>query len=127
MPATLLSLIPEPINIAIKQGTDAVIEFQLLRENLTPVDLTAHAVKFTAKDTFGGDVRIATKTNASGGHSVPVDGKTIFTITKTDTTTATPADEVTWVYEVRLVESNGQESVYIDGELRLKPVVGTSA
>jgi hypothetical protein len=127
MPATVLSLVPEKIKIKQMQNTDAEVEFQILKGDGTPRDLTNHAVKFTAKSDYGGTVMIETKTNAVGEHTDPTEGKTMFVITKDDTTTDTPADEVSWVYEVRLVEGNGQESVYVYGELALVPVVGTDA
>jgi len=124
----VLDLTPEIINIECQQGTDVVVEFQLTDNAGTAVDLTTETVEFTAKDGFGGEVTIATKANGPGQHSDASTGKTVFVLTKTDTATATPTDQVGWKYEVRRVFAISlREVVYIHGDLTLMPSVGTSA
>lgn len=121
-----LDLTPEIVNIELQQGTDAVLEFQLTDGTGTAVDLSGDEVKFTAKDEFAGTVTIATKTNGTGQHSDPVEGKTVFVITKDDLTTTTPAEQILWRYEVRRVfAGTNREVIYIHGELVLMPSVGT--
>jgi hypothetical protein len=123
-----LDLTPEIINLEVQQGTDVVITFQLTDGDGVAVDISLDSVKFTAKDEFAGDVMIATKTNSPGQHEDPSDGQTTFTLTKTNLTTETPADEVTWKYEIRRVfASSAREVVYIHGDLTLKPSVGLDA
>lgn len=123
-----VDLTPEVIHLEVQQGTDNTLEFQLTDNDGVAVDLTLDAVKFTAKDGYGGTVTIATKTNTSGSHSDPTAGKTLFVLTKTDLTVATPDAEVDWVYEIRRVFfGTNREVIYIHGDLRLMPSVGLSA
>ena len=123
-----LDLTPEIIDIELQQGADAVITFQLTDNAGTGVDITLDAVKFTAKDDFAGTVKIATKTNTAGQHTTPGSGETTFTLTKSDLTTLTPAEEETWKYEVRrIIAGSGREVIYIHGDLILKPSVGLDA
>jgi hypothetical protein len=123
-----LDLTPEIINIELQQGTDNTITFQLTDAAGTGVDITLDSVKFTAKDELAGDVAIATKSNAAGQHTTPLDGETTFVLTKSDLTTATPQDQVTWKYEIRRVfAGNLREVIYIMGDLILQPSVGLDA
>lgn len=123
-----VDLTPEVINIDVQQGTDNPLEFQLTDNDGAAVDITSDAVKFTAKDFYGGEVTIATKTNSTGEHSTPSDGKTVFVLTKTDLTTLTPDSQVSWYYEVRRVFSgSGYEVIYIQGVLNLMASVGLDA
>jgi hypothetical protein len=122
---TNLDLSPEVINLEIQQGTDVSIEVQLTNGTGAPVNITNDTIKITAKDEFGGVIKIATKTISPGNHSDPANGKTIFTWSKADTTTTTPKDEVDWKWEVRRVLSgSAAEVVYIHGDLKLMPSVG---
>jgi hypothetical protein len=121
-----IDLTPEIINLDIPQGTDHPLEFQLTDNAGNAVDITNDSVKFTAKEAFGGDVTIATKTNGAGQHTTPGTGKTAFVLTRDDLTTDEPDSQVTWVYEIRRVfDGSNYEIVYIQGELRLMPSVGT--
>lgn len=119
-----LDLTPEIVNLEAQQGTDINIEVQLTRGG-APVDITNDTIKITAKDEFGGVIMIPTKSIGPGNHSDPVNGKTTFSWSKAETTTATPKDEVDWKWEVRRVFSGSNaEVVYIHGDLRLMPSVG---
>jgi hypothetical protein len=121
---TNLDLTPEIVNLEIQQGTTVGIEVQLTKGGV-PVDITNDTVKITAKDEFGGVLTIPTKTMGPGNHTDPVNGKTAFTWSKTETTTTTPKDEVGWKWEVRRVLSgSAAEVVYIHGDLKLMPSVG---
>lgn len=122
-----LDLTPEIINLEVQQGTDVTITFQLSDDDGVAVAITDDTVKFTAKDGFGGEVTIETKSNGPGQHEDPVDGTTTFVLTKTDLTTLTPTDQVGWKYEVRRVFAISlREVIYIHGDLLLMPSVGIS-
>lgn len=120
-----LDLTPEIVNLEIQQGTDVSVEVQLTNGAGTAVDITNDTIKVTAKDAFGGTITIPTKTITPGNHTTPLEGKTAFSWSKTETTTLTPADEVGWKWEVRRVLSGSNaEVVYIHGDLKLMPSVG---
>lgn len=121
---TTLDLTPQIVNLEVQQGTDVSIEIQLTNGS-TPIDITNDTIKVTAKDEFGGIIKIATITIGPGNHTTPSQGKTAFTWSKVNTTTPTPKDEVYWKWEARRVLSgSAAEVVYIHGDLILKPSVG---
>jgi hypothetical protein len=125
---TTVSLLPADIDIYIEQGADSNLEFVLTDSAGTAVDITSDSVKFTAKDSWAGDTKIATKTNASGQHSDPSHGKTRFLLTKADTTTDDRTSNVTWRYEIRRVlATTNQEVVYMKGKLILARTVGLAS
>lgn len=122
---TELDLTPEIVNLDIQQGTDVSIEVQLTNNLAVPVNITNDTIKVTAKDAFGGTIKIPTKSITPGNHTDPVNGKTAFSWSKVETATTTPADEVDWKWEVRRVLSgSGAEVIYIHGDLKLMPSVG---
>lgn len=119
-----LSLLPVVIDISVVQDSDNLIEFQLTDGSGNAVDITNDSVQFTARATHAGTLKIATKTNGVGDHSVPLAGKTQFNLSRTDLTTATLGLQVNWVYEVRRLIAGVQEVVYVSGALILAPSVG---
>lgn len=123
-----LSLTAAPVDIEVEQGSDSAIEFQLTK-NGDAIDISNDDVSFTAKDAYGGTTTIATKTNGTGEHSIPGQGKTIFILTKEDTTViGQEGYTVTWYYEVRRWDPDSElDIVHMKGKLVLKPMVGTSA
>lgn len=121
-----LSALPTTCKLSVLSETDNAFEFTLTDDAGAAVDITNDTVKFTARDRREGTIKIATKTNAPGGHSTPASGKTRFTLSKTDLSLGTAPDTPqAWVYEVRrIVAVTLQEIVYIEGELYVKPNVG---
>jgi len=122
---TNLDLTPEIVNLEVQQGTDVSIEVQLTDGAGVAVNITNDTIKVTAKDAFGGTIKIPTKTISPGNHTDPTAGKTAFSWSKIETATSTSTDEVDWKWEVRRVLSgSGAEVVYIHGDLKLMPSVG---
>jgi hypothetical protein len=121
-----LDLTPEVINIECQQGTHVTVEFRLTEDGAA-LDITNDTIKVTVKDGFGGITMITTITKGPGEHSDPTDGKTLITWTKAMTTTPFPTDELYWKYEVRRVAATSlAEVVYIHGDFKLMPSVGTA-
>jgi hypothetical protein len=88
-----------------------------------PIDITADSVKFDVRDIIGGSLKL-TKTNASGSHSDPINGKTQFTIARTDITD-TLTDKVTcWKYEIRRILVSTDEAVHITGDFNVHLAIG---
>lgn len=128
--ATHLDLAPDPKDMEVFAGTDNTIEVTLLNATTSAaIDITSDDVKFTAKDALGGSVvKIATKTNSVGEHSDPTNGKTRFQLTKEELVLATATAQEAWWYEVRrVISGSSDEVVYMHGQLRVKPSVGTGS
>ncbi len=120
-----LDALATTIDIKVLSETDNTFEFTLTDSAGAAVDITNDTVKFTTRDHREGTAKIATKTNAPGGHSDPTHGKTRFTLSKADLTLNPQTDPVTWIYEVRrIVAVTLQEIVYVEGNLYVKPNVG---
>lgn len=129
--ARTISLLPVEIDISVVQGTTATLDFQLKKYDTATAawvaeDITSDSVKFTAREDYGGTVKISTKTNASGQHLDAVNGKTRFVLSKTEIALADAASSATWRYEVRrVVGGAGDEIVYMRGKLKIDKTVGT--
>jgi len=103
---------------------DSTFTFILTNARGEAVDITGDSVKLTVRDVKGGTLKLQ-KTNGPGAHDDPQNGKTSFTITRTDIT-ATPADETFfWVYEIRRIDAGtSQEHVHLEGAFVVEPAVG---
>ena len=120
-----LDLASEPYHIEVYAGTDNPILFTITRGGVA-VDITNHSVKFGALAALGGATKVAVQTNGVGDHFAPASGQTAFTIPKEELV-LTAATVEKWVYELRLVESGGDESLPAVGQLIVKPVPGVTA
>lgn len=115
-----LSLLPETIHIQVAQNTSNVIEFTLTDAG-DAVDITNDTVTFVVKTGYGGTSKIS-KSNGVGAHSTPLEGKTRFTLSKTETTGVSVSVSESWVYQVRrIVAGSGDEIVYMQGNFYLNP------
>lgn len=131
MPHTTVTVGPDEVDIRIVRGTDNSIDFILLN-NLdasggTPLDITNDTVKFTARADFGegSTVKIPTKTNGPGQHEDPVNGRTQFTIARTEIDGEADEDQETvWFYEVRRIAATTlTQNVHLQGKLLITPAV----
>lgn len=119
-----LSILPTTVDITVQQETDQTIEFQLT-DGTSPINITADTVKFTMRNKFGSTAVLVSLTNAPGAHAAPTLGKTRFALTRTILTAPTRDQSVTYVYEVRrIIAGTGEQVVYVQGKITLKPVVG---
>ena len=80
-------------------------------------------VKLRVFDYVGGSLKLE-KTNPSGAHSDPTNGKTRFTIGRTDITDTLTDFETTWVYDVRRIQAPGDEAVHVAGDFIVQLGVG---
>lgn len=121
----VLKIVPAEVNLRVMRGTDNTIEFTLTDADEVAIDITNDTVKFTARDAYAGTVKIATKTNAPGGHSTPAGGKTRFKILRTEIDDeAAETVATTWLYEVRrILAGSSDEILYFQGELKILPAV----
>lgn len=124
-------MLPVEIDIYVVQETTATLDFQLKKYDSSSAtwiaeDITSDSVKFTARDDFGGVVKISTKTNTAGQHTDAANGKTRFVLSKADLTIGDLTSSATWRYEVRRVVGGGtgDEVVYIRGKLKIDKTVG---
>ncbi len=119
----LVAVVPSVIDLQLVKDADTTFEFILTDGNCEPVDISADSVRITVRDYLGGALKIQ-KTNSVGGHSDPTQGKTEFTIARTDITDTLTVTHTRWVYEIRRIQVGGSESVHIEGNFIVDLSVG---
>lgn len=121
-------LLPSVVDLDLERDTTNLLEFVLTDAEGKAIDIALDDVKFTAKESPGGTVTIATKTSSAGSHADGPNGRVEFLIAKTDIDDeAQRAQKTFWVYEVRRVQPGGEENVHAKGGLVIHPDVGTDA
>lgn len=119
----LVAVVPSVVDLQLVIDADTTFEFILTDGNCEPVDITNDSVIFTVRDYPGGTLKLQ-KTNASGEHSTPAQGKTEFTVARTDITDTLTDKHTKWVYEARRIQASGAESVHIEGDFTVNLSVG---
>ncbi len=115
---------PANIDVCLVRATTNVLEVVLTDAAGVSVDITNDTVKFTVRDGPGGTVEIA-KSNGPGEHLDPTEGRTEFTIEKTEIDDEVArTTETYWFFEVRRITPAGVENVHIQGRLVITPDVG---
>lgn len=115
---------PAPQNVTIVRETDNTFEVILTDGEGEPVNITGDTIVFTVRDKVGGLVGIQIS-NGPGTHKDPVNGVTEFSITKADTSSASPVHWTYWVFEVRrILAVSLEERVHIQGDFVVLPSVG---
>lgn len=116
------SFLPVYIDLLLVRGTDNRFEVTFVDPSLgVPIDLTSETVKLTVRDGFTG-TQLLQKTNAPGQHSSPTAGKTILVVTRTEIAdAANAAIRKDFRYEIRRIQSNGDQNVYFAGFFQLNP------
>jgi len=117
-----ISIVPVQIDLEVTYKTNFSIECVLLNDG-EPVDITTDSVRLTVRDYKGGTAKIQ-KTNTTGEHAEPTNGKTIFDIAPADFVDDQTDENVDWVYEVRRITSGNEEYVHIQGDFIVKLAVG---
>lgn len=121
---TDISIVPENIALEVTYKTNFSIECVLLNDG-EKVDISADSVRLTVRDYKEGAVKIQ-KTNASGEHTDPTNGKTTFDIAPADFVDVQDDETVNWVYEVRRIQPSpgDEETVHLMGDFIVKLAVG---
>lgn len=117
-----VAITPSEVCLRIVRGTDSTFVFVLTDGDGNPIDLSSDTVKLTVRDYPGGTLKVQ-KTNGSTEHLDPTNGRTQFTIEKTDIVVP-GSDMMDWVYEVRRIDGSGKETVHIAGRFLADPQVG---
>lgn len=88
-------------------------------------DITNSTVELVCEEKIGGSV-IFKKTNSTGQHTTPLQGKTTFTVTLTDITSASDKVNTPWHYSVHvkdsLINQLGQAGKYIIEALPIETI-----
>ena len=113
---------PACVDIRVRKGTDNTFEFILTDGDGEPVNIIDDDVVFTVRDMLGGTVQFE-KANAGGTHLDGFNGKTEFTVDKTDIDAVSDIDTTFWVYDIRRIRVGGQENVYIAGQFIIEPTL----
>lgn len=123
---TRVCIRPAAVDVGLVRATTNTLEIVLTDAAGVSVNIAADTVKFTARDGHGGTVKIA-KSNGPGEHLVDAEGRTEFTIEKTeiDDEVSQTADTF-WFFEVRRIGPTGIENVHIQGRLIITPDVGAA-
>jgi len=116
--STSISAVATEICMRVSQGSDTEFECTLTDDQGEPIDITLDTVTFTAWDFIGGTQQIL-KTNLPGAHSDPVNGCTVFSLLISDYPTT--SNLLSWAYEVKRIQSGGEEAIHIEGELLASP------
>ena len=103
---------PANIDVCLVRATTNVLEVVLTDAAGVSVDITNDTVKFTVRD-------------GPGEHLDPTEGRTEFTIEKTEIDDEVArTTETYWFFEVRRITPAGVENVHIQGRLVITPDVG---
>lgn len=123
-------ILPTVIDITVVGGTDNFLTFAITKVGPDGLQIGENinddTITFTAREFYGGPIKIATKTNAPGEHLDGAGGKTEFHLTRGDLASSDPSSEVEWVYEIRRRDQDNYEYVHIQGKLILATSVGLS-
>lgn len=124
--STKIRIQPAAVDVGIVRATTNVLEVVLTDAAGESVNIGADVVKFTVRDGPGGTVKIA-KENGPGEHLDDAEGRTEFTIEKTeiDDEVSQTADTY-WFFEIRRIQPTGVENVHIQGRLIITPDVGAA-
>ncbi len=114
-----VSVLPSQIDLALVKDADTTFEFGLLDADSNPVDITADTVELNVYDYTGGTSKLV-KSNGPGSHYDAANGKTRFTIARTDIADTLEDETTAWVYEVRRVQAAGAESVHLQGSFAVR-------
>lgn len=123
---------PTPINLYGKAGATLVVDLAVFRKNAsgvqTPVDLTGATLYMTVKyryaDPDPGFAQITSAgANVSGGIIVTDAANGLATATFYDTVTTGVSGQTAFVYDVKVIEADGDESIPIFGTLTITPAV----
>ena len=113
---------PACVDLRLRKGTDNTFEFILTDGVGEPVNIINDEVVFTVRDMVGGAAQFD-KTNVGGSHLDGFNGKTEFTVDKTDIDAVSDIDTTFWVYDIRRIRVGGQENVYIAGQFIIEPTL----
>lgn len=123
-----LSIVPDQVDIAVVYGTDNYLVVQLTVDDLAQ-DITLDTVVFTVRSTKYATTPLVTLTNAPGGHSTPTTGETTFLVTSEHTQILVPTRGryKTFPYDIRRINSSGEEMVHIEGTFSVHPSASSPA
>jgi len=115
-----LSALPIELCLRVVKDADSgPFQFIIKDEDGVPIDITNDTIRLRVFDELGGVVKL-TKANTPGQHWDAFNGKTRFTIARTDISD-TLGDEVTdWVYEVRRIQTDNTETVHYQGDFEIR-------
>jgi hypothetical protein len=116
-----LSLLPLPLNILVTRGTTRRIRLTLLDAVGTPIDLTGDIVRLTVKETHDSADTIVYQVDTT--HVTPASGITDLIIPKS-VVIGDSGMKTTYQFEIRLIESGGNEFVWWYGLFVVHPVIG---
>lgn len=122
--------LPVRLDLALKRGAAASIEFAFTDAAKVPVSISTDDIHLTVRDEPGGTQKLLLSSTA-GTHTNGAGGICTFTFTAAQLTPAGVGilELTTWVYEVRRVIGGGSGTPYVwfEGEFVLHPGVGQGA
>lgn len=117
---------PEDSVLKVTAGADARFVWTIYDDGAA-ANITNDTVTCTVKDAAG-VVKIATQTNAPGGHVTPAAGKTAFQFARASLVLTDPTVAEIWRYEVRWKPADAdKEYEAASGPFIVRPGVGEGA
>jgi hypothetical protein len=110
-----ISDIPSNICLELVKDADTTFTCTLTDGYGNAIDITNDSVVLTVHDYLGGAQKLQ-KTNLTGEHSDPENGQTQFKIENADIADTLTDERTEWIYEIRRIQSGGDESVHIAGD-----------
>lgn len=121
------SALPVRLDLALKRGAAASIEFAFTDADGVAVSIAADDIHLTVRDQLGGTQKLLLS-SAAGTHTNGAGGICTFSFTAAQLTPASVgvSSTVSWVYEVRRIVGGGSGTPYVwfEGEFVLHPGVG---
>jgi hypothetical protein len=117
-----IAITPDEACIRCMRSMDFTIEVVLTNGKGKPVDISLDTIKLRIYDERGGTLKIE-KTSLPGTHVDGLNGRTSFTIGRTDIESDN-GKTFSWLYEVRRIEDTLEERVHLTGPFVVDPPVG---